>query len=308
MNFNQRQGFAGRPSMMPQVIKALLIINISVYVFEMIFASPGISTLIRKYLALLPFQYSLFTDGGFWPWQLITYQFLHGDFWHLALNMFALWMFGTELENIWGSRRFLYYYLLAGIGAGLIHLVISPLFSTPLPAVGASGSIYGLLIAFGMTFPNRPIFMFPFFIPIPAKFFVLIFGVIELFSGLTGGSGIAHFAHLGGALTGFLLLRYGDKLGIYEFFDKLFSNSKKSENNYEYSYEKPKVIKFKDSEKKPQSNSAGIYQDRYRVNVDGEEITQATIDDILDKISAAGYENLTAKEKKILFELSQKLK
>jgi membrane associated rhomboid family serine protease len=138
-------------------------------------------------------------------WQVVSYMFLHGNFFHLAFNMLALWMFGSELEYLWGPRRFLTYYFFTGIGAGLTNAVFEP--NSMLPIVGASGAIYGLLLAFGMFFPNRPILIW-FLFPMPAKYFVILFGAIEFFASLSPGrDGVAHLAHLGGLLFGFLYLK-----------------------------------------------------------------------------------------------------
>jgi membrane associated rhomboid family serine protease len=136
-------------------------------------------------------------------------MFLHAGFWHILFNMFALWMFGCDLERTWGSRRFLYYYFLTGIGAGVTVVLLSP-FST-VATVGASGAIYGILLAYGMLFPNRiilvPIFFF-FFIPVPAKILVMILGGIAFLSAVSAqGGSINHVAHLGGLVVGFLYLR-----------------------------------------------------------------------------------------------------
>jgi rhomboid family protein len=146
-------------------------------------------------------------------WQLFTYLFLHGGFFHILFNMFALWMFGADLEKLWGGPKFLYFYFLTGVGAGVFDVVLTTLFGSHYPSatIGASGAIYGLLLAFGLIFPDRPIFIW-FVIPIKAKWFVLIIGAIEFFSEISGpGSGIAHLAHLGGMLVAFLYLR-GDGL------------------------------------------------------------------------------------------------
>ncbi|MDX9906208.1 MAG: rhomboid family intramembrane serine protease [Bacteroidales bacterium] len=226
----------------------------------------------------------------FRPWQLISYMFLHGNFWHLFFNMFALWMFGNALENIWGPKRFLIYYFITGIGAALIHylvfyffdlspvlndinsimtaptyqavsdfisrdpnlfqLYIKEFYSDPqkffgameilktspdnkqavyivknllvdyrefymnLPnVIGASGAVFGILLAFGMLFPNTLIYIY-FFFPLKAKYFVIAYGLIELFYGFTGsGSNVAHFAHLGGMIFGFFLILYWKKKG-----------------------------------------------------------------------------------------------
>lgn len=340
--FRNVGGFGGF-SFFPPVIKYLLLINAGIYVFQYfilgILSFDGINlfSLSMKYLALQPIDANILSfDGGanFYPWQLITYQFLHGSFFHLFFNLFALWMFGVEMENRWGSSKFLTYYLLSGIGAGVIHMIVSPFFGGMGPTVGASGSIYGILLAFGLTFPNRPIFMVPFFIPIPAKYFVLIFAVFEFISGFGGGDGIAHFAHLGGALTGFILLKKGDEWGVYALFDRLFSgfinkDSTDTQKNFRQ-YQQQQQFRQKRTTTSQKPTDSGKYfvnwekpkkdykqNDTNRANtssgnekifiIDGEEINQSRIDGILDKISESGYQNLTDKEKYILTELSKKL-
>ena len=142
---------------------------------------------------------------GLQIWRLVTYLFLHGGFFHVIFNLFALWMFGADLERLWGSRRFLFYYFLTGIGAGLFDVLLQP--SALTMTIGCSGAIYGLLLAFGLIFPNRPIFLW-LIIPVKAKWFVLILGLIEFVSSWSNpGSPISHVAHLGGMLVGFLYLR-----------------------------------------------------------------------------------------------------
>lgn len=135
-------------------------------------------------------------------WQLFTYIFLHGDFFHILFNLFSLWMFGGELESYWGSKRFLFYFFFCGIGAGIFTVLLSPY-----PVIGASGAIYGILLAFGWLFPNRPIYMY-FLFPIPAKYMVVIFGLIEFFSSGSVAGGVAHLTHLGGLVFGFFLMAY----------------------------------------------------------------------------------------------------
>jgi membrane associated rhomboid family serine protease len=138
-------------------------------------------------------------------WQVGTYLFLHGGWFHIIFNLFALWMFGSDLENLWGRREFLFYYFLTGVGAGVLNVVLEP--SSPAVTIGCSGAIYGLLLAYGLTFPERPIFLY-FLIPIKAKWFVAIMGLIEFVSSFSAaGSGVSHVAHLGGILVGFLYLR-----------------------------------------------------------------------------------------------------
>jgi len=140
-----------------------------------------------------------------WVWQLVTYLFLHGGWMHIIFNLFALWMFGYDLERVWGPRRFLTYFFLTGIGAGLFSVLLQP--SSYTSTIGNSGAVYGILLAYGMLFPDRPIFLW-FVIPVKAKWFVLIMGAIEFYLSLTQpGSGVAHVAHLGGMLFGFLYLR-----------------------------------------------------------------------------------------------------
>jgi membrane associated rhomboid family serine protease len=145
----------------------------------------------------------------FYVWELVTYLFLHGGWFHIIFNMFALWMFGSDLERLWGGKKFLFYYFLTGIGAGIFDVTLSALFPSPIPTftIGCSGAIYGLLLAYGMIFPDRPIFLYM-LIPIKAKWFVAIMGTIEFVSSFsTPGSGVSHLAHLGGMLCGFLYLR-----------------------------------------------------------------------------------------------------
>jgi membrane associated rhomboid family serine protease len=170
--------------------------------------------LLIKVLALWPLGTSGMTAFGqavphFYPWQLVTYSVLHGGIMHLLLNMYALWLFGTRMENVWGPRAFAFYYSVCVIGAGLVQLLVASLGDAIYPTVGASGGIFGLLLAFGLTFPNeRLMLIFP-PVVLKAKWFVLMYGVFELWAGVTGSeAGVAHFAHLGGMLFGFVLLWY----------------------------------------------------------------------------------------------------
>jgi membrane associated rhomboid family serine protease len=146
--------------------------------------------------------------GLFWPWQMLSYAFLHGSMFHLFFNMLGLWMFGSELERLWGQRRYAHFLLASALAAACTQLLVNMVSGSNAPTVGASGALFGLLLAFGMLFPNRIIM--PLFPPIPmkARTFVIVFGAIELLLGIYGGSGVAHFAHLGGMLGGFLMIRY----------------------------------------------------------------------------------------------------
>ncbi len=232
--------------MLPLVVKNLIIINVLFYIATLSFGNVFHIDL-ADYLGL-----HYFSSPNFRPYQIITYMFMHSaiDFSHILFNMFALWMFGATLENYWGPKRFLTYYMIAGIGAGVIQLLIMYIqtqsyMSAMTPemvdrvleegpkiietgrnyvdanmgglnmvinttVVGASGSIYGLLLAFGMTFPESLIYVY-FLFPIKAKWFVVIFGAIELFSGIRGADNVAHFAHLGGMLFGFILIKIWQK-------------------------------------------------------------------------------------------------
>ncbi|MCF0200228.1 MAG: rhomboid family intramembrane serine protease [Bacteroidales bacterium] len=215
--------------MLPTVCKNLLIINGLMFFATFVFRYRGID--LNDLLGL-----HFWKASDFRPYQLITYMFMHGNFTHLFFNMFALWMFGNTLENMWGSQRFLLFYMICGIGAGLCqegvqyvqyvtdlvnyqnvnlgggNIVPMADYLNMMNTVGASGAIYGLLLAFGMMFPNSLIYLY-FFIPIRAKWFVIGYAVIELLSGLRGVGNIAHFAHLGGMLFGLLLILYWKKKG-----------------------------------------------------------------------------------------------
>jgi membrane associated rhomboid family serine protease len=165
------------------------------------------------------------TSHYFEPFQLVTYMFMHANFWHIFFNMLALWMFGTEIEYIWGPRRFLVYYLICGLGAAGLHFIITGYTLThvdpetaailrDVPMLGASGAIYGILLAYGFMFPNRQLLLLFPPIPVKAKYLVIGYGLIEFFSGVSNMSdNIAHFAHLGGMLTGLILLLIWRKQG-----------------------------------------------------------------------------------------------
>jgi rhomboid family protein len=197
--------FTFGPGGLPPALKALIWANVIMFVVTL----PDAAAPLVRLLWLAPID----VFQRFWIWQPVTYMFLHGGIWHILFNMLALWMFGTELEHIWGSRFFLKYYFITGLGAGATMLLLS-LFSSSVyysSTIGASGAIYGVLLAYALYFPNRPIFVY-FLFPIPAKYFVLIFGAIEFFSMSDSTSGVAHGAHLGGLVVGYLYLK-GLRLG-----------------------------------------------------------------------------------------------
>jgi membrane associated rhomboid family serine protease len=183
---------------LPPVTKALILICVGVFSVQQLLPQA-----FDSLFALWPLQ-----SGNFLPWQLLSYAFLHGSLTHLFFNMLALWMFGAEIERLWGGKRYLQFLLASALAAAAVQLLWTLVIGSRYPTVGASGATFGLLLAFGMMFPNRMIMLLIPPIPMKAKYFVAIFGTLELVSGVTGGSGIAHFAHLGGMLGGFLMIRY----------------------------------------------------------------------------------------------------
>jgi membrane associated rhomboid family serine protease len=191
----------------PSVTRALIIGNVVVFLIQMVIGDGIVGT-----FALWPLAAGSVFGGypAFQPWQVITYSFLHGGMTHLLFNMFALYMFGGELERVFGPKRFFNLYFASVIAAALAQLVVSSSFAGhPYPTVGASGGVFGLLLGYGMYFPNRIVVLLIPPIPMPARIFVMIYGGIELFLGVTGTQeGVAHFAHLGGMLGAWLLIRY----------------------------------------------------------------------------------------------------
>ena len=184
---------------MPPVTRNLLIANVAA-----VLLLPTLAPGLFAWLALWPLE-----SGRFAPWQLVSYSFLHGGLTHLAFNMFGLWMFGSELERVWGGRRLAVFYFSSVLAAALAQMAVAQLTGSLVPTVGASGGLFGLLVGFAIVFPHRRITpLFP-PIPMPAPVFVALYGGIELLLGVTGSvSGVAHFAHLGGIAGGWLVLRY----------------------------------------------------------------------------------------------------
>ena len=187
----------------PPIVKNLIIVNILIYIATALI--PSFESLMAQYCQLY-----WFGSPWFHSWQFITYMFLHGGFSHLFFNMFALWMFGRTLEDRLGPQRFMIYYIVCGVGAALIQMLVAWLTKDfGITLIGASGAVMGLLLAFGVMYPNSQIFVFPLPFPIKAKWFVMGYAAIELLSGATGYDlGVAHFAHVGGMLWGWLLLIY----------------------------------------------------------------------------------------------------
>ncbi|MFH0988987.1 MAG: rhomboid family intramembrane serine protease [bacterium] len=310
MSYNSNQGNYYRPSMQggfqffPPVIKWLLIANAGIFVVLGLFAKMftiqqvPLNFYINYYLGLMPLG-----SGYFYPWQLITYQFLHADIWHLLYNMFfGLWMFGMEVEHVWGSRKFFFFYIICGIVAGLTQLLVTPLIDpqsvtgamgNPIPTIGASGAVYGVLVAFAMLFPDRYI-LFYFFVPVKVKYFVMgliVLGVLSVGS----DSQVANLAHLGGALSGYIYFLYDSRrLPLEHLIARarwwINSKSVKQSSDQEDQVIDTPVFDINDAPKKSP-----------------DLITQKQIDQILDKISQGGYQSLSEEEKKTLFEVSKKI-
>jgi len=253
----------------PPAIKWLVIINVAAFLGPRVFYFN--LDLFYNLFGLVP----AFVFGRFFIWQLVTYMFLHGGTWHLVMNMFILWMFGSELERTWGTREFLKFYFVAGVGAGLVNLifgVFNPA-TSHIPVIGASGAIYGILVAYAMLFPERYVYIY-FLIPVKVKFLVIFLVALEFLSTYRA-DGIAHFAHLGGALFGFLYLKQNWRWKLRKWSPE----------------ELVRRIKEAQAAKKSQ----------------GEKEFMEEVDEILDKINRVGYENLTRREKKILDKASDKL-
>ena len=200
------------PFNLPRITKALLIANVVVFALQWMLGEGN-----TRVFELWPLSDGFHDPSGsvpqFMPWQLVTAGFMHADFWHLFFNMIALVMFGAPLEYVWGERRFATFYFTCLVGAGLCHLVYATWAlqtqSTLISAVGASGAVYGLVLAYGMLFPTRRMVIFPIPISMTARTFAILYGALAVFYGVTGSqAGVGHVAHLGGMLFGWLLIRY----------------------------------------------------------------------------------------------------
>jgi len=265
MNDYDSPSWGFRTGLIPPVIKALLISNTLIFLLSYFYSS-----VINQLFGLVP----LAVWSQFAIWQPVTYMFLHGSFFHILFNMFVLWMFGSDLERTWGSRQFLQYYLICGIGAGLFNVLFQP--HSMVPIIGASGAIYGLLVAFALMYPNRLVYLY-FLFPVKVKYMVIVLVAIEFFSSMLGSpqSGVAHLAHLGGAVIGFIYIK-----GILQ----------------------GRSVKYKVS-----SYFHRQRMEKYARQKEQEANLMEEVDRILDKINEVGYDNLTKREKKILGEASDKL-
>lgn len=255
----------GQNLTLPQGIKMLLIANGVIFLFQMVW-EPYLSSAF----GLSPVD--VLTRG--FIWQLGTYMFLHGGFFHILFNMFVLWMFGRSLENVWGTRVFLKYFFVTGIGAGIIT-TITP-FNFHNVVIGASGAVLAVLFAYARTWPNNPIYVY-FLFPVPAKYFVGFLIIIDLLAlGRPESGNVAHITHLGGVLIGWLYLLKGEG----RFFS--FSNWR---------------------QRRRQKKLKSRLTKKHQQNVD----FMVEVDHILDRINEVGYEGLSEREKKILNKASAKL-
>ena len=306
-------GFGGF-SLLPPIIKQLIIINVVVFLIQSLFenitfgAYPGWYA-INRYFALNPLV-GIDPAGqsfNFQIWQVVTYQFMHGGFSHIFFNMFMLWMFGNEIENIMGSKKFLLFYLLSGVGAALLQLIVGPMLSSHLAfTIGASGAVYGVMIAFALFFPERQIYVY-FLFPVRAKYLIAFLVLIEFMS-VGDMSLVAHLAHIGGALTGFafVMLDKKNNFNIDGLFNKVKSKSSSfgsfTSSSSSKGFRKPSGG-FSFGKKNIQdAEFYDIGENKKKTPTP----TSSEIDRILDKISSSGYQNLTDEEKRILFEASKK--
>jgi membrane associated rhomboid family serine protease len=260
-------------------IKALLAANITVFIIQYL-VSRGASggTVFLQTFGLVPAK----VIPEFHIWQFGTYMFLHGNLIHLLFNMFAVWMFGSDIERAWGRRIFLSYYFVTGIGGGLIYTVFS--WGSPIPLVGASGAVFGILLAYAILFPDRRIFLY-FLIPIKAKYFVLMYGILELLAAAQPQmDGIGHFAHLGGMLFGYLFLKSG---GVRLPKSSWNLDDLKGAWRRQRTKSKMRVIR-------PEDRTQNKRNDKKRIN------------EILEKISREGLDSLTEEEQEILRRASRK--
>jgi membrane associated rhomboid family serine protease len=239
------------------IVNKLVIINVAVFVLEMLLSR-------TPFIPIFALSPKLVLTRGF-VWQLLTYMFLHGGFWHLALNMFIIWMFGSQLEAVWGGERFLKYYLICGIGGALFSFI----FAYNSLVIGASGAGYGILLAYAVLFPYNQVYVWGIF-PVRARTLVIGLAAIEFLSGIAGRDGIAHFAHLGGMAAGLLYMRTDHRaLRLWKRIRELFGTL-------------PVRIRMGDE------------------NDEGGPADTDKIDSILDTLSEKGYENLTETERRIL--------
>ena len=260
---SDRGQFSWRPRYFTDAIKVLIGLNLLLYVFKTISLE---EVNLVEILGLSP--------ETIWPliWQPVTYMFVHGDFWHVAINMLVLFLFGSELETIWGRQGFIKYYLITGVGSGLVWLVFQSFASAPAYLIGASGAVYGILTAYGLMFPNRIVYIY-FLFPVRVKWFVIILGAVAFFSSLGNHSNISHLTHLSGMIIGFSYMRFNNqwKKMIFSLRKQILEKKLKREENLQ---KKKKML-------------------------------QKDVDQILDRINQVGYNGLTDSERSRLYAASR---
>ena len=297
--------------------KNLLIVNFLAFAATWVLELRGID--LTQLLGL-----HFFLASDFQIYQFFTYMFLHGVFTHIFFNMFVWCMFGSVIERVWGPKKFIFYYIVCGIGAGITQELVqyatytiegisayqyvsaggvqmtTDAYINLWTTIGASGAVYGILLAFGMIFPNERLFIIPFPFPIKAKWLIVGYIAIELFSAMTGpGDGVAHMAHLGGMLFGFLLIRYWQR---HPDSSQSFGRSRGQEffenMKRRYDQRQQQNNRMRAEQTDPRRESDEEYNARKRKN-------QEEVDAILDKIRKSGYDSLTKEEKKKLFDQSR---
>lgn len=259
--FQTQQGqFSWKPKYFTDVIKILIGVNTVLFLIDALFSLNLASIFGLSPQTVFPMV-----------WQPFSYLFIHGSFWHLAINMLVLWMFGSELESIWGKPQFIKYYLITGVGSGCVWLLFN-LSQSNMILIGASGAVYGILLAYGMIFPNRTVLLY-FVIPIKVKWFVLFIGILAFYSSLGTGTNISHLTHLSGMVIGYFYLRSGGKWGKTSFsLRKLFHDFKHRWSDL-----------------------------NYRLTVYFESVFYT----LLEKMNISGYDSLSPTEKLIFYFLNR---
>ena len=257
--------FSYKPALFTDAIKILVSVNFGIFLLQTVARTEG---LFFPLFGLVP----KLVWSEFMIWQPFTYLFFHGGIWHLLINMFVLWMFGSELERIWGKGHFLKFYFVTGVGAGLVTMIFG--LNSMTPIVGASGAVYGVLLAYGLTYPNRTVYLYG-IIPIKSLWFVIGIGVIAFMSSFDDISQISHLTHLSGMVIGYLMLKRPIR------FNDLWFTIRKRTLEYKIKHEEKKVSQHQAIERE--------------------------IDRILDKINREGFDSLTEEEHDRLYKGSQSL-
>ena len=257
--------FSYKPALFTDAIKILVSVNFGIFLLQTIARTEG---MFFPLFGLVP----KLVWSEFMLWQPFTYLFFHGSIWHVLINMFVLWMFGSELERLWGKEHFLKFYFVTGVGAGLVTMIIG--LNSMTPIVGASGAVYGVLLAYGLTYPNRTVYLYG-IIPIKSLWFVIGIGVIAFMSSFDNVSQISHLTHLSGMLIGYLMLKRPVR------FNDLWFTIRKRTLEYKIKHEEKKVSQHQEIERE--------------------------IDSILDKINREGFDSLTSEEHDRLYKGSQSL-